>query len=100
MVHIDPKLTVKSAGGANVFDYSSKIKRIHNIEISNLVYYLNNFADNPPTFDETGYSGNIDMVLEFESWTDIPSIRRELNKYGFDLRNEIRLLDIFVLTEK
>jgi hypothetical protein len=50
----------------------------------------------PPIVDETNYRGEI----ELGSWDDIPSLRQALQARGFDIKEGIRELDMFVLSEK
>lgn len=90
---------LKSRGGDSKFEYQGPVKQLHNIEISNLVYYLNNFSNNPPAFDETNYKNPVDLNLNFKSWTDISALRKVLQTYGLDLKEEFREIDMFVLTE-
>lgn len=67
--------------------------------LSQLVYTLNQQEGNPYIFDETGYKDLVNMSLEFSSWTDISSIRKELNRYGLDLKEEEREVHKFVFSE-
>lgn len=90
---------LKSAGGEKVFDYKKPIKKMRNESLSNLVYYLNSFADNPPVFDETDYKGVVDIDLNIHSWTAVSDLKKELQLYDLDLKEEIRNIDVFVLTE-
>jgi thiol-disulfide isomerase/thioredoxin len=67
--------------------------------LSNLSYQMNQFEDNPYVFDETNYKDRVDMNLNIPSWTDIPSIRKALEPYGLDLKEEDRVVDRFVFSE-
>lgn len=91
---------IKSKGGESDLSFDKPIKSFRNTSLDNLVYTLNNYEGNPPTFNGTGYKDNIDMDLKINSWTDIQKIKEELQQYGLDLREEERELDMFVLTEK
>lgn len=73
--------------------------KLVNKGLDNIVWKLNQFYGNPPVFDETGYKNNVDMDFELNSWQDIPNVRKALQHFGLDLREEERELEVFVLTE-
>lgn len=76
-------------------DYSH---RFRDISLASLIYQLN-VEGNPYVFDETGYKDHVDLDLEFANWNDIAAIRKGLQKYGLDLKEEERLVDKFVFAE-
>lgn len=78
---------------------STKGKRFKNEPLSQLIYTLNQQASNPYIFDETGYKEPVDIALNISSWTDIPSLRKELNRYGLDLKEEEREVHRFIFSE-
>lgn len=80
-------------------NFNSSIKTLKKVPISTLVWKLNQYYGNPPVIDETGYKGYLDLELKIDSWKDIPTVRHELNNYGLDLKEEVRELEVFVLTE-
>jgi len=65
-----------------------------------LVTVLNNVPTNPYVYDGTGYKGEGMMQLGVSDWTDIPAIRKAIQPYGLDLKEEEREVDKFVFTEK
>lgn len=67
--------------------------------LSSITRQMNQQADNPYVFDETDYTGNLDIDLNFSSWTDIAGIKKSLQHYGLDLKEEERMVDKFVFTE-
>lgn len=67
--------------------------------LSILVYQLNQQAKNPYVFDQSFYTGEVDMNLDIDSWTNIFSIKKALQAYDLDLKEEERLVDKFVFTE-
>lgn len=67
--------------------------------LGTIIKKLNQEANNPYVFDETAYPDKLDMDLNFSSWTDIPGIKKALQPYGLDLKEEERLVDKFVFTE-
>lgn len=73
--------------------------KIRNRPLSDIVWKLNQQYGNPPVFDESGYTAMVDMDLKLDSWKDITSLRKQLQNYGLDLREEERVLQVFVLTE-
>ena len=58
-----------------------------------------NIAGMPPVVDETGYTDPVDMQLDIQDWTDLPAVRKALQRYDLDLKQEKRELDVFVITE-
>lgn len=78
---------------------SGKDQRFIDQPLSQLVYTLNQQEGNPYIFDETAYKKMVNMELNISSWTDIASIRKELNRYGLDLKEEEREVDKFVFSE-
>lgn len=73
---------------------------IKNVDLENsIVWKLNQFYGNPPVFDETGYKGGVEMNFSLKSWQDIESVRKALQKYGLDLKEEERTIEVFVLSE-
>ena len=78
-------------------NFNSQISKLHNV--SDLVWKLNQYRGNPPVIDETGYTGSLDLELKISSWKDIPAVRGELSKYGIDLIEAERELEVFVITE-
>lgn len=75
------------------------VKIFRKDSFKNLVFKLNSYSGNPPVFDGTGYTGNVDLDLKIDSWKNIPDLRRNLQTYGLDLKEEERELEVFVLTE-
>lgn len=67
--------------------------------LSTLVYRLNQEDKNPYIFDQSGYEDNVDLALEFSSWTDISAIRKALQKYGLDLIEKNQIVDKLVFKE-
>lgn len=63
----------------------------------NIVWQLNQYQHNPYVFDETKYTGNIDVNIT--AWTDIEAIRKALKPYGLELKEEERMVDKLVFTE-
>ena len=51
-----------------------------------------------PIVDETGYTNNVD--IEITGFTDLASLKKELNRYDLDLIPAKRSLNMFVLRDK
>lgn len=49
----------------------------------------------PPALDETGYKGQI----YFGTYSGPDSLRKELQRYGFDYKEEMREIEVMVITE-
>lgn len=75
------------------------LHQFKDLPLNSLINQMNLQADNPYVFDETDFTGNLDMDLNFSSWTDIAGIQQALKPYGLDLKEEERLVDKFVFTE-
>lgn len=84
----DDRLIVKGA-----------LHQFRDLPLNSLTSQMNKEADNPYVFDETAYTDKVDMNLNFSSWTDITGIKRALQHYGLDLKEEERLVDKFIFTE-
>lgn len=81
------------------FTAESSIKRFRSTPLSTLIYQLNQQEQNPYVFDDTTYPDEVDMDLNIDSWTNITSIRKALQPYDLDLKEEERHIDKFVFTE-
>ena len=99
LVRVSQNDSLKAKGNDNVFDVDSAVKRLRNNSLGNLVYHMNQFSENPRVFDETDYPQPVDLDLDFGFWTDISAIRKALQRYGLDLKEETREMDFFILTE-
>lgn len=73
--------------------------KIRDSQLADFVNAFNQYASNPLVIDETSYKSNIDMDLDVPSWTDIPEIRKQVRKYGLDLKEETRDTEMLVFTE-
>jgi hypothetical protein len=72
---------------------------MHNYPMQNLVSRLNSEDSiRLPVTDETHYTGNIDIQLSPSD--DINILKKELQRYGLDLIETVRLLSMFVLSDK
>lgn len=54
----------------------------------------------PILIDETNYKGTIDIKFNFKKMENAASIRSQLLKYGLDVVEEERLMDVLVITER
>jgi hypothetical protein len=100
MIRTTTQDQLKSAGGNREEMLDQPVKKMHNVTLNTIIRKLNQYAVNPPVLDETSYTDPVDMELKFDSWTDIPALRNALKSYGLDLKEEERILEIFVLTGK
>ncbi len=65
-------------------------------------YYLGAQLDavnQVPFVDETGYREPVDMDLSIQDYRDLPKLRKALQVYGLDLREDIREVEMFVIRE-
>lgn len=54
----------------------------------------------PPLKDETGYEGNVDIILKNSDKKDFAYFKKELNKYDLDIKIEKRELEMLIISEK
>ncbi|WP_165503499.1 TlpA family protein disulfide reductase [Pedobacter hiemivivus] len=66
--------------------------------VDELVYKLNRLAKNPYVFNETKGEEKLDLTIN--SWTDLSAIGKALAPYGLLLKEEERLVDKFILSER
>ena len=96
------KTNVETVGqydeNVNVIWKGSELK-LRNASLNYLIGKLNADIANPYVYNETGYKNNVDMDLNIPSWTNIPAIRKVLQPYGLDLKEEERMVDRFVFSE-
>ena len=57
-------------------------------------------VDGRPFLNETGYEGLVDLNLKLADLKDLTTINDKLERYDLVLREEIRELDMLVITEK
>jgi len=81
------------------FTTKASTRQFRATPLSTFAYQINQQAKNPYVFDETAYSGEVDMDLDINSWTNISAIKKALQAYDLDLKEEERLVDKFVFTE-
>ena len=67
--------------------------------ISNLKIYVEGHY---PFIEETGYEGNIDIVLRVKSLQpfNLEELRKDLKQYGMELKEDYRMIDVLVIKEK
>jgi thiol-disulfide isomerase/thioredoxin len=88
----------KSSGKDVLLDHGKNIWTIKNYPIKILLEDINIRCDYP-IVNETGYEGKVDLTL-VPDFKDIPSLRNQLNKYGLDLVEAERVLDVIVIADK
>jgi hypothetical protein len=89
---------LKTKGAVKTTPASKDSIVLLNLPLKNFVQGLNRELDKP-CIDETGYTGNVDLRLG--CWyTDINKLKKELHKYGLDLVEEERVIDILVIKDK
>lgn len=99
----DKLLATKGGKSEYALNDPGNIKKLINSSFSGLIWQLNrNTTGIPWVVDETGIAPafKVDIQLNIESFRDINILRKELKKYGLDLVNAQRELDMYVITEK
>ena len=90
---------LQTSGSEAIYSFTLPGKVMQGGLLRNLVWKLNQYADNPPVLDETGYNGAIDLFISADKWTNIAAIRHSLQAYGLDLQETEKEIKLFVLTE-
>lgn len=100
LVRSDKTDRIKTTGGKKENSlFFKKPARLTNGPMSYLITRLNALKDiKVPVTDESGYTGKVD--LEFSGSTDLETLKKELNAYGLDLKEEYRSLNMFILADK
>lgn len=93
----------KLATNGGAFRYSLNYGEALNLRNLSMEWLLNMlhtyFGDLPtPIIDETEYTGNIDIDIEAKL-NDLKAVKKELKRYGLDLVEEEREIEVLVLTE-
>ncbi len=88
-------------GYSSDFNYKKigNLVQLRDVSLSPLLSRMNQEEGNPYVFDETGYKGNVDLDINISSWNDLNLIRKALQIYDLDLKEEERLVDKLVFTE-
>ena len=73
--------------GKGKYDLSGHYK---NVPIDRLGDFYNNNIDMLPFIDGTGYAGNVDLDLQISDWTNLTEVRKQLQRYDLDLKEEMR----------
>lgn len=105
---------IKTSGGSQEHSFFAQnprhptldsVRRLVNLPYSHFSSYITRMVErltNMPCFDETGFSGNIDISFKGSS-LDAPSMKKlqaELKNYGMSLRREHKRLAVLVLREQ
>ena len=70
----------------------------NNMTITEVIKSFNEFIL-PPIIDETGYKFTVDLDLHITDNMDISFLKKQFNKYDFDLVSERRVLEMFIINE-
>lgn len=90
-----------SAGGVslNTLQTNAATKVLRNYPLAQLAWDLENMPGGLPCFDDTGFSGAVDLELTVASLRDTEALDKALQRYGLALRRVMRPINVFVLTE-
>ncbi|MFA6087220.1 TlpA family protein disulfide reductase [Mucilaginibacter sp.] len=83
----------------NTLHRKDSIKVLSGGSLSNVIWELNEIPNGMPATDETGIKENVEMHLPIQSFANIPEVNRALYKYGLILKEEMRELEFFVLSD-
>lgn len=100
---IDKSISIKSKGPLKDSEsHMAVVKDMHqfrDIPLSTLVYRLNQEAKNPYVFDQSEEEEKVDLTLKFSSWTDLNAIKKALQAFGLDLREDHQIVDKLIFNE-
>ncbi|CAI9675555.1 Thiol-disulfide oxidoreductase ResA [Elizabethkingia anophelis] len=98
LVRTSQKDKLASKGGEKRFTFPRTPSILRNTPLRNMINMLNGEIPIKEIFiDETGYTGNVD--LEVSGIKDIPTLRKELQKYDLDLIPAERNLLMMVIKD-
>lgn len=60
---------------------------------------INQNENDLPIIDETGYKGNVDMIINAKL-NDMSSLRKDLKRYNLDLIEGERVINMLVIRDK
>lgn len=87
---------LKTFGGGMLIDKERGV--FHNVLLKDVVQSINT-KRKLQMKDESEYSGAVDLEVDPNSWSDNKKLSDALHKYGLELREERREMDVFVITE-
>ena len=101
---IKPSGTLKLASGDsvsrnNLSDKNKSFKYIRGQWMQKLVDFLNDQPGMKPVFDETGYNGKVDLILNKDP-ANIDELNRCLARYGVAIETEKRLINMMVVSTR
>jgi len=76
------------------FDGKGKFKNVTFSAFKNVLK-----SDSIPFLDDTGYLGKIDLDLHINDWNDIKKVNQQLLKYDLTLTEQMRDMEMFIITE-
>lgn len=87
-------------GGEPVIDQNALKLKYKNVPITRFIYFLQTLYQYKKidVINETGYSGNIDLEINADL-KDLKSFNRELNKWGLELSEEVRSVEVLVIKD-
>lgn len=89
----------KTVDGKNVINEQRDSSWIFkNIKLEDLIYRIDRFSI--PIIDGTYYKNKIDLTIPLDGMRDIMVLKKVLNRYGFDLVEDNRDLEILVFREQ
>jgi len=91
---------IRSKGGAYTDALGDDLKpRMINSTLFNLCIYINKISSNAVVLDQTGYTGNVDLLFQGPV-KDVITLKKELDAYGLKLYAAYRNVDMLVIKDK
>ncbi len=87
---------VKSMGGSGTWNINGKLDNYPLGDGVSWILYANQF---PHMIDETGYRENVNMDLWITPGTDLQTLRKKLQQYDLDLKEEKREVTVMIIRE-
>lgn len=94
------KIATKSKETKDFLSEDNLSVGIQHMPISSLAQLLNMYFDLPLIVDETGYSGNADLLLEFNGPCNITVLREQLARFNLDVKEKKYFINMLVLKDR
>jgi hypothetical protein len=94
---------LKGSGGKSIFEHTKNGYVVRNMSIDNIMGQIqiqNRGINTPPLINETDYTNSEEIDMDINcALTDIPQLCKELAKYGLNIIEADRQIDVLILSE-
>ncbi len=90
-----------SKGGIplNRLHTADTIKILRNDGLDDIIWELNDIKSGLPAYDQTGFTGTVDMELHLRSFADLDALNEALLPYHLIVRKKMAPLNLFIMTD-